>query len=349
MTLRLFPVLTHLILHVKDRYPSPLPDNFLGGSAPRLWAISLRNVAFPALQRFLLSATDLVEFQLRRIPPAGYILPVPMATFLANFSRLKTLVLQFPSPFSPPDPIHPPPDTQAVLPALTNFEFTGASKYLEDFMAQIVCPRLNQIEIFYLIDDREYRRLVQLTRFFNRSIPPFKHAKFAFGDGSVTFDLYCPTNDIGWDSHRPATTIISCKPIVSGWYLFLMLNELCSMFATVVDLKFVGEFWESHRLGDEYNPQWIHFLCQLSALQALYASSAVAGKVGRALKSVKGEVVAEYLPLLDLICLCLEGHTSLIEEFVAVRQLSGRPLTVVDTEVEFDQRLSEKLMMSYTH
>ena len=54
MTLRLFPVLTHLILHVKDRYPSPLPDNFLGGSAPRLWAISLRNVAFPALQRFLL-------------------------------------------------------------------------------------------------------------------------------------------------------------------------------------------------------------------------------------------------------------------------------------------------------
>ena len=351
MTSKPFPVLTRLVIYVKDRYTALLPDEFLGGFAPRLQAIHFRNVAFPGIQRLLRSTSDLIELQLRNIPifPADnldYLLPVPMATCLAILPRLETLVLHFNYLVSPPDPMHPPPDTQAVLPALTNFEFAGTSKYLEDFIAQIVCPRLKQIKIFYLIDDDEFR-LVQLTRYFNRSMPPFKHAKFSFGDRSVTLDLYRPTNHIGWDSHRPATTIITCEPIGSG-YLFRMLDELRAMLATVVDLKFGGKSksWES-RLGDEYNPQWLHFLCQLSSLQALYASPVLAGNIGRALKSVKDEVVAETLPLLDLIC--LEGQASLIEEFVVVRQLSGRPLTVVDTEVEFDQRLSEKLMMSYTH
>jgi hypothetical protein len=55
------------------------------------------------------------------------------------------------------------------------------------------------------------------------------------------------------------------------------------------------------------------------------------------MQSVKGEVVAEALPRLDLIC--LEDQVSSIEEFVDVRQLSGCPLTVVGTETEFEQRL----------
>ena len=58
-------------------------------------------------------------------------------------------------------------------------------------------------------------------------------------------------------------------------------------------------------------------------------------------------MVAEALPSLDLIC--LEDQASYIEEFVAFRQLSDRPLTVVGTEAEFDQRLGERLRMSYTH
>lgn len=69
-------------------------------------------------------------------------------------------------------------------------------------------------------------------------------------------------------------------------------------------------------------------------------SPLLAEQIGHALKSVKGEAIAEAFPSLDLIC--LEGQASSIEEFVTVRQLSDRPLIVVGTEAEFDQRLGEK-------
>jgi hypothetical protein len=58
----------------------------------------------------------------------------------------------------------------------------------------------------------------------------------------------------------------------------------------------------------------------------------------RALKSsITGEVVAEALSSLDSICL-EDQPTSSIEKFVAVYQLPGRTVIVVDTEVEFDRR-----------
>jgi hypothetical protein len=49
-------------------------------------------------------------------------------------------------------------------------------------------------------------------------------------------------------------------------------------------------------------------------------------------------MVTEVLPSLDLIC--LDGQpASSIEKFVAAsaRQLSGRPVTTIDTETEFEE------------
>ena len=346
LTSKPFPTLTHLVLHVKDGHTSLISSDFLGGSAPRLQTIHLRNITFTALQTLLLSSSDLVELQLRRIPKAGnMIFPSAMVTCLAQLLRLKTLVLQFRSAF--PLPVHSHPVTQSVLPALTNFEFLGTSEYLEDFVAQIDCPRLNQITIMYHIRPAVFQ-VGQLAKFFNRSISPFKHAEICFDERGVTFDLYRPTNPIGRDSHQPATAIISCKPIISAWYLFCILHELSVMLVTVVDLKFVGESWANGSIvGDEYHREWLHFFRQTSALQALYVPPQLAEKIGRALKSVKGEAVAEALPSLDLIC--LEDQASYIEEFVAVRLFSNCPLTVVGTEAEFDRRLGKKLRMSYTH
>ena len=345
LTSKPFPILTHLILYVEDRHTSLLPGDFLGGSAPRLQSIHLRNITFTALQSLLLTASDLVELQLRKIPKAGnMIYPSAMVICLAQLPRLKTLVLQFRSAF--PLPVHPHPVTRSVLPALTNFEFMGTSQYLEEFVAQIDCPRLNQIAILYQIQPAIFQ-VPQLAKFFNRSISPFRHANVCFDEFSVTFDLYRPTNRTGWDSHHPATTIISCKPIISAWYLFRILDGLSVTLATVVDLKFMGNSWANSIVGDQYNLEWLHFLRQPSALRALYVPPQLAEIIGRALKFVKGEVVAEALPSLDLIC--LEDQASYIEEFVAFRQLSDRPLTVVGTEAEFDQRLGERLRMSYTH
>ena len=351
-----FPMLKHLIIHVADGYTSVLPDDFLGGSAPRLQTIHFRNVDFVTLQTPPLTASNLVELHLRCIPLARYVLPDRMAMRLADLPRLKTLVLQFQSAFFPPNinhPIHPPAVTRTVLPALTDFEFTGTSKYLEKFIAQIDCPRLNHISIFYLIRSAppQVAQLTSLTGFLNRSlgpeISPFKHAKVRVQAHEIRFDLYRHTKPISWDSQPATTTVITCLKTNSNWNLLGTLNNFSVILSTVVDLKFVSTFWESDLSSDEHDLEWLPFLHQLSALQALYVCPLLAGDIGRTLKSVKGEIVAEALPCLDLIC--LEDHVSYIEEFAAVRQLSSRPLTVVGTEAEFDQRLIEKSMMSYTH
>ena len=300
--------------------------------------IHLRNIAFPALQTLLLSASGLVELKLCRVPPAGHILPVAMAMCLAELPRLETLVLVLHFQFSsfPPvrGPIYPPPITRTIIPSLTNFKFMGISRYLEDFVAHIDCPRLNQIAMSYLVRGADIQ-VVQLTEFFNRSIAPFVHAKVSFHTREITFDLDRPFRK-GWDS-QPATTVITCLRI--GPHLFRTLSKFSAILSTVVDLKFMGEYWASYILSEEYNLGWLPFFRQLSALQALYVSPPLAGLITRALKSVKVEVIAEALPSLDLIC--LEGQASSIEEFVALRQLSHRPLIVVSTEAEFDQRLSQ--------
>jgi hypothetical protein len=339
MTLEPFPVLKHLIIHLKNEHYAPLlPDNFLGGSALRplpLQRIELRNIAFPALPTFLLSAIDLVELRLCRIPSAGYPLPVAMAMCLATFPRLKSLFIQFQYTLLSPDETHPPPDTRNVLPALTNLQFTGPTNYMEDFVAHIDCPRLNQISIYCLIHAAIFQ-VVQLSGFLNRSASLCKYAKVRFHSDarSITFDLYRPINRTpGWDDLHP-TIAISCQ--WCDWHIFRTLHKFSAILSTVVDLKLVGKFWNICDLRDEYYLEWLHFLHQFSVLKALYVSVPLAEGIGYVMQSVKREVVAEALPRLDLIC--LEGQTSSIDKFVAVRRLSGYPLIVVGTEVEFDRQ-----------
>ena len=116
-----------------------LPKEFLGRSAPRLREITLSGIPYPALPALLRSASHLVTLELHRIPPTGYISPQAMATCLAALPRLDTLDLQLQSVFPRPERIRPPV-TRFLLPALTSFEFRGASEYLEDLVARIESP-----------------------------------------------------------------------------------------------------------------------------------------------------------------------------------------------------------------
>jgi len=79
-------------------------------------------------------------------------------------------------------------------------------------------------------------------------------------------------------------------------------------------------------------------LYQFSTVQTLYVSQELAGHVALGLEQITGEMVAEVLPSLDLICLTDQPAVSL-EKFVTTRKLSGRAVTLVDTKAEFDERL----------
>src|SRR6266702_8774613 len=136
-----FPMLTKLLLSLKDKNVSVLPGAFLGGFAPCLQEIHLEGIPFPTLPTLLSSATDLVVLYLHCIPHTGYISPEAMVASLAALTRLGDLSIEFQSSTSRPiqhgNRRRLAPLTRAVLPALTSFEFRGASEYLEDLVAQI--------------------------------------------------------------------------------------------------------------------------------------------------------------------------------------------------------------------
>ena len=73
-------------------------------------------------------------------------------------------------------------------------------------------------------------------------------------------------------------------------------------------------------------------------MQTLHVSPGLAEHVARALE----HMVAEVFPSLDLIF--LEGQpASSVEKFLAARKFSGRPVTVVGTEREFNERVKALL------
>jgi hypothetical protein len=144
---RAFPALTHLILQWTDERPPALPSSFLGGSAPCLQYMHLDGIVFPALFTFLSSTRDLVDLFLRDIP---HISPEAMVACLAVLPRLKTLDIGFQSTSFDSGRIPPPSATRTLLPSLTSFQFEGDHGYLEDLVARIDSPQLNQINVKYL-------------------------------------------------------------------------------------------------------------------------------------------------------------------------------------------------------
>jgi hypothetical protein len=128
---RPFPTLTLLRLGLDDETSLVQPELFLGGSAPRLQTLHLDRIPFPGLPKLLLSATDLVDLELRRIPDSGYISPEAMATGLSVLTRLKRLVIKFDSSRYRPDrrSRRLPPPTRDVLPNLNRLRFIGVGNY----------------------------------------------------------------------------------------------------------------------------------------------------------------------------------------------------------------------------
>ena len=328
-----FPVLTGLHIHSRDLHASVLPAKFLGGSASCLQVVDLDGIPFPALPTLLLSTSDLVTLYIRNIPPTGYISPEAMVMVLA---ALPSFIIHFQSATSRPDRIHPPsPVTRSVLSALTYFLFEGASEYLEDLVVRIDAPQLDQINIYYLNQLVDFQ-VVQISKFIEHSIGPkltlFKYAQVSFYSGRVIFNM---SYENGPCPEQRSTTII-CQGIdwqVSHMAQVLSQFPVALLLSAAVHLKLgVDTEWVSPTVGmDEVD--WRLLLLQFSTMKTLHVAQEISGHVALALE----HMVTGALPSLDLIL--LEGQpASSVETFVTTRKVSGRLVTIVNTETEFDER-----------
>ena len=336
-----FPALTDLALYSREydsRLARALPDDFLGGSAPRLRSLKLDSILFPALPNLLLSTTDLVRLTLWNIPPE-YTLFEAIVTSLTDLAKLKYLTIKFGYPLSLPDSKSrlPPPPTRTILPALTLLKFEGSSECLEDLVAWIEAPLLDTIIITFF---HEFiYDIPQLARFMRHTImfealneAREAHVDITFNyvhvgafspiDGKFRFRISCEHFD--WENSD------------------LRLSSLAPVFTSFLPSIYTVKHLYIH--GSRYLPsllqrntesmEWLEFFKPFSAVKKLYIIEEFAQCIALALQELVAERETKLLPALDGIFLeeilpSKSGHVKeAIGQFVAARQLLGRPVVL---------------------
>jgi len=327
-----FPELTHLQLGMfVYEGPGPvLPNSFLGGTAPRLRSLDLSYVPFPGLPKLLSSATHLVLYF---IPCSGYISPEAMATSLSASASLKSLRLRFrcprPRPALESRSPHLPPPTRSILPSLTKIKFKGDSEYLEEILARIDAPRLDNLLITFF--NQIIFDLPQLFQFISRT-PTLKAPEkgyITFNYDAVRVKFSSQTSD-----RRVLGIEILCTE--SEWQLS-SLEQVCTSssppLSALEDLYIrEDQYWPSSWQEGVVNTLWLEVLRPFTAVKNLYLCKEFVPRIAPALQELIGGRTTEGLPTLENIF--LEGFQPLgrlhegIEMFVAARRLIDRPVTV---------------------
>ncbi|KAH9028375.1 hypothetical protein EDB85DRAFT_2147961 [Lactarius pseudohatsudake] len=323
-----FPVLTHLELTghkpEEDRLKDMLyfSSEFLGGSAPCLQHLSLESAALGDLPKLLLSTRDLVSLRLENFPPWSHVSPEEIVGGLAGLTRLRTLSIRFAFPYErwAGSPMHPQPC--AVLPALTEFEFRGGSGYLDELMAQIDTPRVEDVKIEYTELDVQ---APQFSEFIKRS--EFRRARVAFLTNDSEIKLDCPQGEC----HKAHYSLIISELGLRDFTVDDVLGQLVPMLSNVAHLSVLGE---------DAMVEVLPLLRLFPAVEAMDVDRKAAGYIAEALEDIAEDMVTGVLPALEL--LLLDGDDNKLEQSLSLRRLSGRPVTIFNTRDEFVERLNAR-------
>ena len=272
------PALTRLDLVSEDETMPVIPNSFLGGSAPRLRSLCMTRIPFPGLPRLLSYAIDLVDLELYDIPQSGYISPDTMVTCLSTFTSLESLRIEFESPRLRPiqERGRLPPQTRSALLALTCFSFRGVSEYLEDLVAGIDAPFLEELNITF------FHQLIldtpQLAQFISRTpnLKVHNEARVTFLDGAVQVLL---------GSMRQISMRTTCK--APDWQLSFVAQVCRSSLSLIPSLEhlYICESVHSRSRWQEdiENDQWLELLHPFTTVKNLYLSKGVVSHIALAL------------------------------------------------------------------
>ena len=281
-----FPRLTSLELGANHETSAILTEAFLGGFAPRLQKLSLKNILFPALPKLLLSASGLVHLRLWDVPDSAYISPDAMVPCLSALTSLEAFHLGFRSPRPPPDPAsrHPPLLTRIVLPALTDFVFRGNSEYFDDLVAGVDVPQLDSLSITFfnqLVFDRP-----QFSQLIGRAgkLSTLKQASIRFHGDHVALRL---SPQKGSDGRESVTLVVRSRD--PFWQRSALAQLLCPPLPPLSTLERLDIFEDDsprqHCLDSE-NTQWVELLRPFIAVKHLYLSEGLAARIVPALQEL---------------------------------------------------------------
>ena len=366
-----FPALTHLELddpcdpedHDEDLFD--ISHNFLGNAAPSLQYLGLQGIVFQELPKFLLSACDLVSLRLEDIPALGcphnryyrYISPQSMVGVLAGLTRLRAFCIIFRTPHQE-DSDHLDSDERlergrnseasmrTVLPALTYFGFDGESKYLEDLVARIDMPSVEDIKIDYFLPTSESPFEVrQLSQFIGRTanleLAQFRRAQVLFDVWYSRIKLDRPQGEHHQISFSLAVQILGLMGVpYLGRLVPCMARVLGQLGQLTTLLSGVGHLSIRSRQHWDCDLNWLHnsellpLLYLFPTVEGMHVSGALAELIATTLEKIAEERVIEVMPALHSLWLHYGDKRppfvviGSMERFLSLRQLSDRPVTV---------------------
>ena len=331
-----FPELKRLYIRSHVELAPIDPDLFLGGSAPCLQTVALYDVPFPRLPDLLLSATQLVRLDLWYISHSGYISPEAMATCLSTLTKLERLKIGFNSPESLHDQRSRHPDflRRILLPVLTTLWLQGTSEYLEDLLARINAPLLDNLTVSFF--HQPIFDSPQLIQFINRT-PKFE----AHGQADLVFDRGSEAW-VTFPQKFGGEIRLEIKFNLSDQLSFLA--QICSssvppaFISAVEHLYVLDGASRPVRLESEIDKspaRWLELLHPFTAVKGLYVSWEFTPHVACVLQELVGERVTEALPTLQTLFLEETNSLGLIQEwkeaigkFVAARQHVGQSIAL---------------------
>lgn len=336
-----FPALTYLELVSSPKMDSVLPPGpYSGGSAPLLKEIVLDGFLFRSreLSNFLSSSVKhLTSLVLSNIPSSEiesrYISPETMVTCISALINLEELYLEFQLPHWGSQCPHPRLPTRFVQPALVVFSFHGISEYLEDFVARIDAPQLGRLFISFF--DETIFDTSQIVQFIYRrpSLKAPDEACLRFFDDTVRFTFSSQTCGSG-----ELSVEIVCRGSYSELSIMVQFCTSLSCHVSSVETLYIYKYTPHQQDSDTQDDtenadqEWLDFLRPFTATKDIYLCETSAQHIAFVLQEVADGRLTEVLPMLQNMFLSAIPPSGPIQEgivqFVAVRELSGRPIAV---------------------
>jgi hypothetical protein len=328
-----FPVLRALFLkaeteymdqvlaHIEAPYLNDARTEFLD-----LWEPPLMHITSPALPKLLLTSPGLVRLFLVGIPCPGYISSDEVVDCLSSLTRLERLEIIFSSSRPRPDNASPrlPTLTRTLFPVLTRLALYGVTEYLDQVLARIESPHLNNVQIAFsdppIFDVSRLSPCIGPTE----TLEAFDQAWIQFIDDALDVAL---SSQKGTTARKMLT--LSLQWIDSGWKL-LKLDCRASSYPPTLSREEDFEEWTN----DMGVTSWLDLLRIFTAVENLYLSMGVALCIAPALQELVGERVTEVLPALQTIVIARRKTSEakiirgVMGNFVAAREAYGHPVTV---------------------
>jgi len=327
-----YPILEHLSLSTtttEEVTSLVLPSTF---SARNLRYLELQGFGFPTELPLFTYFNTLVTLKLTRIPAPYYFHPGYLVTQLQGLSNLEELWIGFAVPIPLPSTegeLLPAPMPRVTLPTLKRLMFRGVAVYLENLVAQINAPLLEQL-IVSLFFELVFT-LVSLTQFMHKTgglrglsakvlfkregVSIVTKDGESLGSGSVAINVNCEQLD--WQIDAATQCCGALGQFVSA------VEEL------TLDLDEDG-------MPSDWNDSldsmlWHGLLVPFSSVKKLQIGSSLTFELSEALKPGAAELASNLLPELQKLAVQLVVNDAyrMFSTFIVTREREARPVELL--------------------